>query len=206
MISTATSELKVEGEPNYVEFITKSITSSNELTVFCCKCSSECNKSVKCCTVCGNNPSNFVGCENGDIPNGHPEEPPSIKLGEIIDQNPNSRESITLVLKDLCRQGGLGIVKKGIRIGFDGVPYLIACDIKEKLFQCLKCNVEIDEANTSLAFHLSEKHEVTDKLCLMGRKSIQGCSTSARSRSYGKKNPAISYIFAVSEYFLRASG
>ena len=109
LISTARSELKVEGKSNYVDFITKSIKSNNELTLFCCKCSSECNKSVKCCTVCGNNPTNFVSRENyGDIPNGHPEKPPSIKLGEIIDQNPNSRETITLVLKDLCRQDGLG--------------------------------------------------------------------------------------------------
>ena len=130
---------------------------------------------MKCCTVYGNNPSNFVSRENlyGDIPNGHPEKPPSIKLGEIIDQNPNSRESITLVLKDLCRQGGLGTVRKWIRIGFGGIPFRIACDIKEKLLQCPKCNVEIDEANTSLAFHLSEKHGITDKSCLRGEKVFE---------------------------------
>ena len=135
MISTVRSQLKLEGESNYAEFITKSIKSNNELTAICCKCSSEYNKFMKCCTVCGNNPSNFVSRENfyGDIPNGHQEKLPSIKLGEIIDQNANSRESITLVLKDLCRQGGLGTVRKWIRIRFDGVPYRIACDIKEKL-------------------------------------------------------------------------
>ena len=33
---------------------------------------------------------------------------------------------------------------------------------------------------------MSEKHGVTDKSYLRGE-SIQGCSTSARSRSYGKK-------------------
>ena len=71
LIFTARSELKVEGESNYVYFITKSIKSNNELTVFCCKCSSEYNKSVKCSTVSGNNPINFVSRENlyGDIPN-----------------------------------------------------------------------------------------------------------------------------------------
>ena len=79
---------------------------------------------MKYCTVCGSNPLNFVSRENlyGDIPNGHPEKPPSIKLGEIIDQNHNSCESITLVLKDLCWQDGLGTVRKWIQIGFDGVP------------------------------------------------------------------------------------
>ena len=49
-------------------------------------------------------------------------------------------------------------MREWVRIRFDGVPYCIACDTKEKLLQCPKGNVEIDEANTSLAFHLSEKH------------------------------------------------
>ena len=115
---------------------------------------------MKCCTVCGNNTSNFVSRENlyGDIQNGHPEKPLSIKLREIIDQNPSSRELITLVLKNLCQQGGLRTVKKQIRIGFDGVPYCIACDIKEKSLKYAKWNVEIDEANASLEFHVSEMH------------------------------------------------
>ena len=54
----------------------------NELTIFCCMCSSEYNKSVKCCPICGNNPSNFLSRENlyGHITNGHPEAPPSIRL------------------------------------------------------------------------------------------------------------------------------
>ena len=89
------------------------------------------------------------------------------------DQNNNSSELITLVMRDICRQGGLGTVRKWIQIGFDGVPYCIAYNIKEKLLQCLKCNVEIDEANTSLAFHLSQKHRVTDKSSLRGEKVFQ---------------------------------
>ena len=47
LISTGRSELKVEGESNYVDFITKSIKGNNELAVFHCKCSSEYNKYVK---------------------------------------------------------------------------------------------------------------------------------------------------------------
>ena len=63
--------------------------------------------------VCRNT-SNFVSRNlYGDIQNRHPEKPLSIKLGEIIDQNPNSRELITLVLKDLYQQGGLRSVKSG---------------------------------------------------------------------------------------------
>ena len=162
---------------------------------------------MKCCTVCGNNPTNFVSRENlyGDIPNGHQEKSPSIKLGEIIDQNPNSRESITLALKDLCGQGVQGTVIKWIRIRFDGVPYHIACDIKENSLQCPKCNVEIDETNTSLAFHLSEKHGVRDKSCLRGEKVFKDVLL-VPGVGHMEKNPVISYIFAVSEYFLGASG
>ena len=47
LISTVRSQLKLEGESNYAEFITKSIKSNNELTAICCKCSSEYNKFMK---------------------------------------------------------------------------------------------------------------------------------------------------------------
>ena len=91
-LSIVRSELKLEAESNYVDFVIKSIKNNNELTVFCCKCSSEYNKSVKCCIFCGINLSNFVSRANryGDIPKRHPEELPSIKCGKIIDRNPNS--------------------------------------------------------------------------------------------------------------------
>ena len=71
-------------------------------------------------------------------------------------------------MKDLCRRGDLGTVRKWIRIEFDGVPYCIACNIKEILLKCPKFNVEIDE--TILEFHLSEMHGVTGKSCLRGEK------------------------------------
>ena len=91
-LSIVRSELKLEAESNYVDFVIKSIKNNNELTVFCCKCSSEYNKSVNCCIFCGINLSNFVSRANryGDIPKRHPEELPSIKRGKIIDRNPNS--------------------------------------------------------------------------------------------------------------------
>ena len=57
-----------------------------------------------------------------------------------------------------------------MQIGFDSVSCRTTFEIKEKLLQCPKCNLEIDEVNTSLAFHLSENHGVTDKLCLRGEK------------------------------------
>ena len=74
-------------------------------------------------------------------------------------------------------------MKKRIRIGFDGVPYCIACDMKEKSLKYPKCNVEIDEVNTSLEFHLSEMHTYLNhrKVTFKRRKSTQERSTSVRS-------------------------
>ena len=74
-------------------------------------------------------------------------------------------------MKDICRRGDLGTVRKWIRIEFDGVPYCIACSkeiVKEILLKCPTFNVEIDE--TILEFHLSEMHGVTSKSCLRGEK------------------------------------
>ena len=102
---------------------------------------------------------------------------------------------MTLVLKDLCRRGGLGTVRKWIRIEFDGVPYCIACNIKEILLKCPKFNVEIDE--TILEFHLSEIHGVTGKSCLRGEK-VSKDVLLVPEQVVWKKNPVISYIFAVS--------
>ena len=102
---------------------------------------------------------------------------------------------MTLVLKDLCRRGGLGTVRKWIRIEFDGVPYCIACNIKEILLKCPKFNVEIDE--TILEFHLSEMHGVTGKSCLRGEK-VSKDVLLVPEQVVWKKNPVISYIFAVS--------
>lgn len=66
-------------------------------------------------------------------------------------------------------------MRKSTEIGFDGVPYVIACDIKEKFLQCPKRNVEIDEANgTNLTFHLSKKDGVTTyKSCLRGDEAFK---------------------------------
>ena len=44
----------------------------------------------------------------GDVPAEHPKEKPSIKIGEIIEENPNSRASIKTVLEKLHEQGELG--------------------------------------------------------------------------------------------------
>ena len=57
-----------------------------------------------------------------DTPEHHPKELPNINIGEITDVSSSSRQTIKLVLENLCKQGGLGSIRKWIRIGFDGVP------------------------------------------------------------------------------------
>ena len=60
-----------------------------------------------------------------DISSYHPENPPEIKLGEIIGVNLNLHETKT-VLENLREQAGFGKEKAWTRVGFDGVPYHIA--------------------------------------------------------------------------------
>ena len=83
--------------------------------------------------ACGYTSKNYPSREilYGDIAEHHPKELPNIKIGEIIDVNPNSCQTIKLVLENLCKQGGVGSIRKWIRIGFDGVPYRIASNLRK---------------------------------------------------------------------------
>ena len=45
-----------------------------------------------------------------------------IALGEVIDVNSNSYETIRIVLKNLRDQVCLGVNREWVRTGFDGVP------------------------------------------------------------------------------------
>ena len=72
----------------------------------------------------------------GDVPVEHLKEKPSIKVGDIIDENPNSRASIKTVLEKLCEQGELENKRKWVRLGFDGVPYRIATNLRSEVVQC----------------------------------------------------------------------
>ena len=78
-----------------------------------------------------------------DVPNGHPKEKPTIKLGEIIGVNPNSYKTIKEVLFNLLQQ-----VKSDertwVRIAFDGVPYRIAKELIDKVYFCNCCEEIID--------------------------------------------------------------
>ena len=93
-----------------------------------------------------------------DISSYHPENPPEIKLGEIIGVNPNSYEIIKTVLENLQEQAGVGKEKGWTQVGFDGIPYRVASEIIEHTKLCLLCNEIIDISITSEKDHAKEKH------------------------------------------------
>lgn len=49
-------------------------------------------------------------------------------LGNVLDCNLNSYETIYEVLKNLLDQAFVGELQKWIRVGFDGVPYRFRID------------------------------------------------------------------------------
>ena len=66
----------------------------------CVACLNILSKSSNKCESCGHCPKTQISRDllYGDVPAEHPKEKPSIKIGEIIDKNPNSRASIKTVL------------------------------------------------------------------------------------------------------------
>ena len=70
----------------------------------CIACFNIVSKSSSKCERCSHCPKLQISRDllYGDVPPEHPKEKPSIKIGEIIDENPNSSASIKTVLEKLC--------------------------------------------------------------------------------------------------------
>ena len=104
------------------------------------------SKSSNKCERCSHCPKVQISRDllYGDVPPEHPKEKPSIKIGEIIDENPNSRASIKTVLEKLCEHSELGNKRKWVRLVVDGVPYRIATNLRNEVVQCLICQSVID--------------------------------------------------------------
>ena len=92
----------------------------------CPKGCSMLNEISQTCNACGRNFCNFPNREElySDAPSGHPENACKVMLGEVFDCNPNSYETIYVVLKNLLDQGPVGELQKGITEGLMG--YLTA--------------------------------------------------------------------------------
>ena len=98
----------------------------------------------------------------GDIAELYPKEFPNIKIGVIIDVSPNSRQTIQLVLENLWKKGGVGSIRKWIRIGFDGVPYRIAWNLRKEILVCSICKSQIDTKVSSFESHVKENHALIE--------------------------------------------
>ena len=135
----------------------------NNSKKICLNCHCVIDKREKC-LACGYTSKNYLSREilYEDIAEHHPKELPNIKIGEIIDVNPNSRQTIKLVLDNLCKQGGVSSIRKWIRIGFDGVPYRIALNLREEILVCSICKSQIDTIVSSFESHVKENDTLTE--------------------------------------------
>ena len=137
----------------------------------CLNCQCVIDKRSGKCLACGYTSKNYPSREilYGDIAEHHPKELPNIKIGEIIDVNPNSRQTIKLVLENLCKECGVGSIRKWIRIGFDGVPYRIPSNLRKEILVCSICKSQIDTKVSSFESHVKENHTLienpTSDLC-----------------------------------------
>ena len=134
----------------------------------CVACFNILSKSSNKCESCGHCPKTQISSDllYDDVPAEHPKEKPSIKIGEIIDENPNSRGSIKTVLEKLCEQGELGNKRKWVRPVFDGAPYRIATHLHNEVVQCLICQSVIDTKLEKIENHV-KKSMLNMKTCLI---------------------------------------
>ena len=98
----------------------------------------------------------------GDIPSKHPPSTPSVKMGEIIDLNPNSYLTVKTLLHNLRDQAEVGVKRKWLRVGFDGVPYGIASSLIDNTVVCNSCDKEMNIAKTPFQQHVESEHPGQD--------------------------------------------
>ena len=92
-----------------------------------------------------------------NVPNGHPENIPSIKLEEIIGVNTTYFSNIERVLCNLILQTESD-QRTWIRVGFDVATYRIAKELIDNTVKCLECGDIIDLKEESFEEHLEELH------------------------------------------------
>lgn len=133
---------------------------ANEGVNVCVNCSKVYGKNYNLCTHCNHNPNNISDRSKlyKFVDVNHPPQPAKVAMGEIIGVNPNSRQTIKHVLKELLRQGNVPNERKWIRIGFDGVPYRIADSLINDIVICGVCGEEVDLQKKSFDFHISSVH------------------------------------------------
>ena len=101
----------------------------------------------------------------GDVQSNHPTLLPYVKMGEIVDLNPNSIESIKTLLRNLKEQSGVGKQRKWVRMGFDGVPYGIASSIIDNTVVCSVCKQELNISKRPFSEHAEAEHPGQEVEC-----------------------------------------
>ena len=129
--------------------------------IVCPKCglSSNCDYSGPC-SKCGNEVHRTLDRTTlyGTVPSQHPDKPPFVQLGEIVDGNPNSSKTVKALLQNLAGQADVGKRRKWIRVGFDGVPYNIAASLIDNVVVCNVCGAEVDTKKQPFAQHIQSNH------------------------------------------------
>ena len=120
-------------------------------------------KSNNTCNYCQHDP-NIIEDRSllYDIPCNLPKFPPTIALGEVIGVNPNSRETVKYVLREISNQCMGGSLRKWIRIGCDGVPYNIAVKLLDEIYVCSNCSSHIDLKEQSIEDHVNRSPDCND--------------------------------------------
>ena len=162
LLSTIMEEAQVDPETHQLtDHVSKRINLNNAKQTVCVKCSHVYEKQkAHVCPQCNFNTKTFPDRKvlYGDVPSQHPEEPPLVKMGEIVDVNPNSRKSIRVLLEKLVEQSNVGETRQWIRVGFDGVPYGISSSIIASVVVCNVCHAEVDTKQTPFELHVEQEH------------------------------------------------
>lgn len=154
------AHVEIKQNNNNVDHVDMYTNCTSDVKSVCSKCCCVHDKQLNSCPQCQYDPNNIESRTilYRNVPSKHPEMLPNIKMGEIIGLNPNSRDSITEILKQIKTQTGVGSDRKWIRLGFDGVPYNIADSIIESLIICDICQQEIDTQKGSFDAHIESNH------------------------------------------------
>jgi ribosomal protein L40E len=158
LLKEVKEEIKFEGSQttDHVDLVESAPKDSS----VCTKCSAIFPKHMSICPKCSNKRHNISDriVLYGDVPSVHPDAKPSVKMGEIIGVNPNSKDTLTCVLDNLSKQCGIGEGRAWVRLGFDGVPYRIVDNIIKETVVCEVCGEEVDIGKTPFPMHVDENH------------------------------------------------
>lgn len=146
LVKQVKEELKT-GEDHVTKFTRIGEDKKSDVVV-CPKCAKSYPKVSNVCKYCKYNAHVIVDRNllYSGVASKHPQCKASVKMGEIIAANPNSKTAIKHVLTEIKKQGELGEKRKWVRVGFDGVPYNIALGLMESLVVCEVCEAEVERS------------------------------------------------------------